>query len=421
MGSEERTVARVKVVMALENFSYPQDVRVRCEAQELVAAGYAVTVLAPRAKGQTGRERVDGVAVRRYRLPTPPGASGIVLEYLIAFLQLSLLLVDELRKGAQVVHLHNPPDLLFPVAWLARALGRAVVFDHHDLAPELYEQKFGGGMPAGVLRWCERMTMRTAHVVISANESHRSLAISRGGVDPESVVVVRNGPREATIVSEPRVLGGVITDPRLCFVGALGTQDGVSTLPEVLHRLRSKGLSPTLTIVGDGPEEATIRGRAAELGVLEDMEFTGRVPHDEVPGLIGRSDICLDVAPCSPLNHRSTMIKIGEYLAAGRPVVTFALEETRRTAGDCALYAPDGNLEVLCEMIARLCEDPELRLALAREGLERVRELTWERSAERLLHAYGLVTEVLSPKPSQSTVRHTAGGIPSRSEQESNA
>jgi glycosyltransferase involved in cell wall biosynthesis len=315
-----------------------------------------------------------------------------VLEYAVAFLKLTLLLLDEMRLGADVIHLHNPPDMLFPIAALARLSGRAVVFDHHDLAPELYEQKFGGGWPASLLRLSERMTMRAAHVVIAANESHRAVALERGGKKPEEVVVVRNGPRRASIVSEPRVREGPIADPRLCYVGALGTQDGVSALPEVLARLCRGDLDPTLTIVGDGPELPSIRRLAEELGVLERITFTGRVAHREVAGVIAEADICLDVAPCSPLNHQSTMIKIGEYLAAGRPVVTFALHETRRTAGDCALYATCSEVDELCDLVARLCANGALRAGLSQKAVARARELTWERSAERLCHVYGLLT-----------------------------
>jgi glycosyltransferase involved in cell wall biosynthesis len=374
--------------MALENNPYPHDVRVRSEAEELAADGHDVLVLAPRAKAQPAGETVNGVRVRRYRLPAGAGAAGILIEYLVAGVQLTLRTLLELLRGADVVHLHNPPDLLFPIAWFARLLGRGVVFDHHDLAPELYEQRFGGGWPAAILRWCERMTMRSAHVVISANESHRAVATRRGGKHPDSVVVVRNGPLQATIVDTPQLRGGEIADPRLCYVGALGTQDGVSVLPEVLERLRRRGLGPTLTVVGDGPELPMVRGVAEELGVLESITFTGRVQHSDVPSLIAASDICLDVAPCSPLNHQSTMIKIGEYLAAGRPIVTFDLHETRRTAGDCALYAEGGEIDGYCALIERLCSDQALRIETATRAVARARELTWEHSAEALVDAY---------------------------------
>ncbi len=380
--------------MALENNPYPQDVRVRGEAEELVAAGYEVVVLAPRSADQPRAEMVNGVRVKRYRLPTATGAAAIVVEYLVAVVQLTLRVVAELLRGADVVHLHNPPDLLFPVGWLARAMDRTVIFDHHDPTPELFEQKFGAGWPASILRWCERMTLRVAHVVISTNESHRRIAIERGHVDPERVVVVRNAPREHTIASGPLTRAGVLRNPRLCYVGSLGSQDGVTILPEILERLCRAGSEPVLSLAGDGPELPRIRRLAEERDVLDRIEFMGHVSHDRVPKIIEQADICVDVAPCSPLNHQSTMIKIGEYLAAGRPIVTFALQETRYTAGDCALYAAPDDIDGFSTSVTRLCEDEDLRAALSAQALERAREITWEHSAERLRYAYTLATSL---------------------------
>jgi glycosyltransferase involved in cell wall biosynthesis len=382
----------LKVVMALENCPYPQDVRVRSEAEELVADGHHVVVLAPRGAAQPSAETVNGVRVKRYRLPEAAGAAGIVIEYIVAVVQLTVRLLAELFRGADVVHLHNPPDLLFPVAGLARAVGRAVIFDHHDLAPELFEEKFGVGWPALILRWCERMTMRVAHVVVAANESHRRVAIQRGHVDQKHVVVVRNAPRKDTIAPKPLTRDGVLGSPRLCYAGSLGSQDGVAMLPEILERLRRSGSEPVLVLVGDGPELSTIRRLAQDHDVLDRIEFIGRVSHDEVHRIIEEADICLDVAPCNPLNHQSTMMKIGEYLAAGRPIVTFALDETRYTAGDCALYAACADIDDFCRSITRLCEDEDMRSALSAQALERAREMTWEHSAERLRHAYALAT-----------------------------
>lgn len=382
--------------MALENNPYPQDVRVCNEARELCADGHEVVVLAPRAAGQPRSETVDGVRVRRYWLPELEGAGGIALEYAVAAVQLTVRVFAEIVRGADVIHLHNPPDLLFPIAALARAGGRAVIFDHHDLAPELFEQKFGPRWPAAILRWCERMTMRTATVVVSANESHRLVALERGGVREERVVVVRNAPRTSTIASAPTTRRGCLKDPRLCYLGSLGSQDGVRALPELVARLCRAGLEPTLALVGDGPELSAIRRLAREHDVLDRIDFAGYVAHTEVPRLLEAADICVDVAPCTPLNHRSTMIKIGEYLAAGRPIVSFALQETRHTAGDCVRYAAGEDLDSICEAIVSLCQDEQARAALSRRGLARARAMTWESSAERLRAGYMLASEALA-------------------------
>jgi glycosyltransferase involved in cell wall biosynthesis len=380
-----------RVAMLLENNPYPQDVRVRSEAESLARAGHRVTVCAPRAPGQPRRESIAGVRVRRFRLPpTPANPLGFVLEYSIANLNLYLAGAIELIRGASVVHLHNPPDTLFGVGLLARLLGRQVVFDHHDLAPELFEAKFGDSPVVRVMRLFERLTFRSATLVVAANDSHREVAMERGGVPPERIVVVRNGPPRAAFEAATEPRGGELDEPRLLFLGSMESQDGVDDLIPLLRALADRHGLPRarLTMVGDGSRRSPLVTAAAGAGLNGRVEFTGLVPHAQVPALLAAADLCLDPAPCTELNDRSTMIKIAEYMAARRPVVAFPLLETRRTAGDAVAYADRDDLESFAAQVAALARDPERRARLARLGGERARSLGWDASEARLLAAY---------------------------------
>ena len=380
-----------RVVMLVENHSYPADVRVRSEAESLTRSGYEVKVIAPRAPGEAAHERIGGVTVSRYRLPADSaGARALLAEYLLANVQLHVRALGELLRGVCVLHIHNPPDTLFAVAWAARLAGAGVVFDHHDLAPELFAAKFGE-RPRTVLRalrFLERRMMRAASHVLAANESHRSVAIARGGVRPEEVTVVRNGPRlEALNGAGARA--GELSEPLLMFVGSMASQDGVEELADIVHELEHRhGVSARLTVVGDGPSRRDLASRCTALGVAARVRFTGRVAPEQVPALLAGADICVDPAPCNPLNHCSTMVKVGEYLAAGRPVVAYRLRETVHTAGDAALLAPCGDRVAFVGHVARLAGDGNLRAELGRRGLERARDLTWEQSERALIGAY---------------------------------
>ena len=372
--------------MLLENQTYPEDVRVRNEAEALAHAGWSVTVVAPRRSGQPSRATVDGVRVRRFRLPqSGGGVLGFLLEYTVAHVQLFLRGLDELRRGAEVVHLHNPPDTLFPIGLLARALGRSVVYDHHDLSPELFVSKFGSSPAVRVLAAAQRTSFRTATIALVTNESQREVAVA-SGADAARVRVVRNGPRERSLSGSGDPRPGVLERPRLVFVGELASQDGVMELPDLLEHPRLRGAE--LTIVGDGPDRRALEERLAARGSSARVRFEGWVPHSDVGALIAGADVCVDPAPCNPLNHRSTMVKIAEYMAAARPVVAYELVETRRTAGEAALYAPCGDPGAFGELVSQLAEDGEERLRRGRRGRERALELVWERSEQVLLKAY---------------------------------
>jgi glycosyltransferase involved in cell wall biosynthesis len=381
----------LRVVMLLENYAYPADVRVRNEGEALARAGHRVTVIAPRGEGEPANDTIAGVAVRRFRLPeTPDTVAGITLEYAIAHAQLYARGIWELVRGADVVHLHNPPDTLFGVALVARLLGRKAVYDHHDLGPELFEAKFGAeSRLVSLLRRAQRRSVRSVDVAIATNESQRELlaGMARSGT---RVVVVRNGPRQATLAETSAARGGVLDDPRLVFLGTLGSQDGVDRLPVLMQALAGDHGLPgaTLTVIGDGPRAAPLAEAFRAAGVADRVDLRGWVPHADVPRLLAEADICLDPAECTPLNHRSTMIKISEYLAAHRPVVAHELLETRFTAGDAALYVPCQADGEMAAQVARLAGDPDLRRSLAAKAAERVPELVWERSEENLVTAY---------------------------------
>jgi glycosyltransferase involved in cell wall biosynthesis len=378
----------MRVLMVLENEAYPQDVRVRAEADALVRDGHELTVLAPRAPGQPGSETLAGVRVRRYGLPESDGSPrGFLLEYAVAHWRLLTRGLGELLRGVDVVHLHNPPDTLFPLGLAARALRRRVVFDQHDLFPELMAAKFGPGLHVRLATAAQRRALVAASAVIVTNESQRAIVLERGRLDPSAVTVVRNGPPSDTVVTRPTVRPGSLPEPRLVYVGTLGRQDGIQELPALLAHPSLTGAR--LTIVGDGPCRASLEARVARSRDLSRrVRVLGRVDHGRVPELLADADIGVDPAACSPFNDRSTMVKIAEYLAAGLPVVAYDLHETRITAGDAALYAPCHDRAAFARAVARLARDPALRQELADRGRRRAEQLVWERSERVLLATY---------------------------------
>jgi hypothetical protein len=131
------------ILMLLENATYPGDPRVRSEAHALVGAGYRVSIIAPRGREQLSRETVDGVEVYRF-LRTPPGEglAGYAFEFGWAVLAMLWTSVGVARRSRfDIIHMHNPPDLLAFIALPYRLLGCRCIFDHHDLSPELYNAR----------------------------------------------------------------------------------------------------------------------------------------------------------------------------------------------------------------------------------------------------------------------------------------
>ncbi len=405
--SSSRSSVRPWVLMLLENNAFPQDVRVRQEARSLARAGYRVTVIAPRSAGQPRRQSIEEVEVRRFRLRSGADrTTGFLWEFAVATGALHWHAIQLLARGADVLHLHNPPDTLFPAGLVARLLRRSVVFDHHDLTPELVESRTDSRWMKLISLWLERQTFRISSLVLSSNESYAQVARTRGRKAPESVVVVRNGPMESTLSVGAEVRSGVLSDPRLVYVGALAPQDNVGDLPAMLAFLRdAHGISDcTLTIVGDGPSRETVMVEADRLGVADQVRVTGWIDSDQVPPIIRGADICVDPAHPTSLNDRSTMIKIAEYIAGGRPVVAYDLTETRRTAADAACLVAHTNPRSFADRVASLARSESSRREAAEAARRRGPAITWEHSESALLGAYAsLLSAAGRPAPSPST------------------
>ena len=89
------------------------------------------------------------------------------------------------------------------------------------------------------------------------------------------------------------------------------------------------------------------------------------------------------------LNNLSSMVKISEYMAMARPIVSFDLAESRVGAGAAALFAPPGDFDAFADLVSQLLDDPDRRRTLGDAGRRRAEEvLAWEHQERALLAAY---------------------------------
>jgi glycosyltransferase involved in cell wall biosynthesis len=392
----------LRVVMLLENNPYPLDVRVRCEAETLAQAGHQVTVICPREQGQPWREAINGVSVVRF--PCPPAGRGVwsyFVEFGYATLACAALVMWRwAAAGIDVIHVHNPPDTLFIAGLLPRLAGKVLIYDHHDLSPELYRSKFDGdgGLLWRALLRLERWSCRAAHYVVTVNESYRASDVQRNGVPPERVWVVRNGPEPGRVQARPpdlalRGRAGTI----IGYVGRIARQDGIDHLLRALHHLKAD-LGYTdwyCVIIGKADHAEALAHMADSLGIAERVWITGFVPDEQMLTLLSTADMCVAPDPSNPLNDKSTMNKVMEYMALGKPIIAYDLPEHRVSAGEAALYARPNDPLDMARHIARLIDTPALRAHMGAIGRQRIAErLSWDHAAVSLVRLYERVAEV---------------------------
>lgn len=389
--------AKGNVLIIVQNLPVPFDRRVWQESTSLRRAGLGVAVICPTSKMHSKRyERIEGVDIYRYPLLIEADTSfvGYFLEFVYCWLAtLWLTLVAYRERPFQVIQACNPPDTYFLIALLFRPLGVRFVFDFHDLCPELYMAKGHSkkGVVFRILLLLERLTLRSADLVIATNESYRELAIKRGGAPDQNVVVVRSGPRREWsrfAAAQPKLKQG--RKYLVVFVGQIGKQDGVDYLLRAISVYGRNCCKDTLfTIIGGGPLELAMRELSAELSITDSVYFTGRVSDEWLRSYLATADLCVDPDPWTEFTNLSTMNKVVEYMSWGRPTIAFDLLEHRRSALGAARYVEPNNVAKFAMAMRELLEDKTAMARMSKFATERFqKELAWEVSEETLLLAY---------------------------------
>lgn len=397
-----RVRLRRHVLILLENLPLERDMRVRRECQALIEAGYSVSVICPRGEEADKAEPVPGVRVHAYP-PPPSGSTALTFlwEFVYSWLAAAVLTAKlSIAEPFDVLQACNPPDTYFALALPAKLAGKSFVFDHHDLSPELYAARFGRrDIIWSALRLLERATFLTADHVIATNETFRRVAVTRGAKHDDAVTVVRNGP----LLDEVRPRAG---QPELkmgraflcCWVGVMGNvDDGIDVaLEAVRHVVRVMGRDDChFSFIGDGDALGDMQTLTNELGLDEFVTFTGWLSRDAVFAYLSTADLALQPDPKSERTDASTASKTMEYMAFGLPVVAFDVDETKRSAGDAALYAHGNDPVELAELIVGLLDDPGRRTAMGAIGRRRVEsELAWDHQKTKYI---GIFERLLGP------------------------
>jgi len=382
------------ILIIVENLAVPFDRRVWQEANTLHENGAEISIICPKMKGYTSSfEIINGIEIYRHPLPLEArGAFGYLFEYSTAlFWEFVLSWKIYFRKKFHVIHGCNPPDLIFLVAILFRILGVKYVFDHHDINPELYIAKYNKkGMFYNMMLLFERMTFASADYSIATNESYKEIALRRGKMNQDKVVVIRSGPKLDRLKLMPpdkKYMKG--RKYLVGYVGVIGDQEGIDLLLESIKFIVSVRQDIQFALIGGGTDLDKLKLISLEMGLNEFVDFYGRVSDEVMVAVLNTADVCVNPDKPTDMNNLSTMNKIMEYMALKKPIVQFDLKEGRFSAQDASLYALNGDTTDFAEKILKLINNPDQRKLMSEFGYNRViNELSWDYESVKLIRLY---------------------------------
>lgn len=384
------------IAVIVENLPVPLDRRVWQESCALRDMGYEVSVICPQMRGYTeAYEVLEGIHIYRHPISDEAGSlAGFFLEYASALIgEFKCLRKVSKRQQIDAIHLCNPPDILVLNAIPYRLFqGVPILFDVHDVWPEMFEAKFSKSNPIyWMVRMAEKLTLSFSKVVIATNESVKDIVQSRCSKKDDEFFVVRTSPQSidlnAAVVPERK--NG--RDFLVGYIGVIGDADGVGYLIEaadhVVNTLGRKDIQ--FCLMGSGPDWQRVKDLRDEKKLEDFVEMPGRVSDQYLSETLTTMDMGVACDPINTYNDHCTMNKTLEYMAFGKAQVLFGIREGRISAGDAAEYVMENSGVKLGDAIVKLMDDPEKRKKMGAIGKERLAgELSWEFSTQQLKKAY---------------------------------
>lgn len=383
--------------------TYPDDARVRREAEALLSDGWHVDVVCLRGDGELPIEDCGGATV--YRIPIQRhrerGLAVYLLEYLMFFIAASVRVTTlHLRQRYDVIQTHNMPDFLVFVAFLPRLLGARTVLDIHDLVPELYAIKFGvaSNHPVGrITRWVEHVSTGFADQVITAGEPFRRRLIRRS-VPTEKITVVMNSadPSLFQAVQRKEARDGNSDCLTLMYHGGIFHRYGLDLAVRAVDQLRCDIPDLHFFIYGEGDAVPEVRSLIAQLHLEKHVHLEGFVPIDDIPSLIARADLGLVPYRQNPFTDMLFPTKAFEYIVMGVPVVMARTEAVVDLFSDIPdLFVEPANVDDLASRILALYRDPQRRRRLLERSESAYLPYSWSSQREQYL---SLMHRLASPR-----------------------
>lgn len=416
----------MKSICILVQNHYDMDIRVRRKAEALVAAGYAVDVLALRPIRASEESYVlNGVKVHTLSLGKQRGTLGrYVFEYFV-FLLWAMWKLGRLshRRPYAVVDVNNLPDFLVFAALIAKWKGAKMVFDMHEITPEFFMSKYQVAKDHWLVRLSrsiERISMRCADHVITINQPIQQLLEGRG-LPPGRSTVIMNAVDESLF----QQIAGEASPPDpsagkakyvMMYHGTLTRIYGLDIALEGFGQAHADMPGAEFWILGKGPEEHALREQARRLGIETKVRFIGSVLPQEIPVWLRRSDVGVLATRQDVFLDLSFSNKLSEYIITDKPVISSRIRTIRHYFGEEALaFFEPGNPRDLALQMVRLYRDEELRVQFARQATKEYKPICWGVMKKRYL---ALVTKLISPATepftaSDSPTESKDAGIPS--------
>lgn len=322
-----------------------------------------------------------------------PNTGGMVL-FQYFFKKRLYELIDPLKP--KVIHAHTPWLTAIPAMKVAREKGIRFVYEVRGIWEESAEAEkpwYQTSKRYQRIRENENYVISRADRVVVISEGIKREILDRGVVKEENIWVVPNGvditrfkpmPGDSTLINKL----GLNDKAVIGYISSLRKMEGISYLIEAMQFVDKKA---SLIIVGDGPEEESLRGKVKELRLSDRVMLVGRVPHEEILKYYSIIDVFVVPRINAKVCHIVTPLKPLEAMAMGKCILASRVGGLSEMIidGETGLMFEPENIKDLSEKINYLLENKDFRNQLGENALKFVeKERSWEIVCRKYFEVY---------------------------------
>ncbi len=356
-------------------------------AKALALRGHEVTLVAP----QSERERIALAPSTQVQIAFVPVVRWGGLRPLLFFWgSMRMLKRLLLARRPEVLLWFDSPGQMAPL-WALRTSKCPVVYFVNGLPHEEIQGLWHRPPLLDLLAYGLRLALRKATALVSVCPDVLTGLGKLEPIDTKRCSIIKNGVDPDHFFPQPQEqiraeLGLTAQGPYIVFVGGFFPWHGLDTLVEAIALVAKSFPTVQCLLVGDGQTKRVLEEQVRRLRLSPHIQFIGPADFDMVPKWIAASDVCV-VLHRQTRSYPGDSMKLWEYLACGRPVVTTAgpgygdtVEELR-----CGLSAKADDPTDLARQLLCLLVDQDLRRSMGERGrMAVIRSHTWASRAAQL-------------------------------------
>lgn len=392
---------RVAMVVMAE---YPEDSRVRREAEALTKNGYEVDIICQQALGELPEEKLGNVTVHRVFPTVEKESFADYFKLTINFSRKAYRKLNQLdnKRNYDLVQIHNMPDYLIFTALRQWFMRKPIVLDLHDLTPELFESKWGErkiNRLIPLVKSVESICCKMAAALITTSVGFEEKLLGRG-IPKERMTMILNSADENFFFHDPnRQFKKISEGIKFIYHGTVAERFGIKEAIEAVHKVKQEIPNPVFNIYGtyDPSYKEELINLIQELDLTENVFLNGYLLLEDVRQEIIDSDFGVVNYLEDDFMNLALSTKGFEYVAVGIPVIASRLKPMQSLFPEGSLgYVKPGDPNDFAATVLHLAKNPKIRQEMVKRASVQNEEIAWQKMASRYV---GLIDSLINTKP----------------------